>query len=153
MDILITLHSALRWILLVLLVVAILQAYKGRKTDIPFADLGRKSALFTLIAMDMQLLLGLILYFAGPWGIKNISNNGMGVVMKDSYARFFAMEHLVGMLLAILLIHIGFAKSKRGADEKKKHQTIFIYYLIALLLILASIPWPFRAGFEGIGWI
>ena len=102
--------------------------------------------------MDIQLIIGLVLYVFGPWGFKNIQNMGMGEVMKNPYTRFFAMEHLVGMLIAIVVFHVGRSKSKKAIDDASKHKKAFIFYLIGLLIILASIPWPFKAGFEGIGW-
>jgi hypothetical protein len=102
--------------------------------------------------MDIQLIIGLVLYIFGPMGLKNIQNMGMGEVMKNSYTRFFAMEHLIGMLIAIVVFHIGRSKSKKATDDASKHKKEFIFYLIGLLIILASIPWPFKAGFEGIGW-
>ena len=80
---------------------------------------------------------------------------GYGVERRDvdnPYSRFFAMEHLVGMLIAIVIFHVGRSKSKKAIDDASKHKNAFVYYLIGLLIILASIPWPFKAGFEGIGW-
>jgi hypothetical protein len=73
--------------------------------------------------------------------------------MKNSYARFFAVEHISMMLIAIILIHIGRSKTKKAISDISKHKTSFWFYFIALILILASIPWPFRKGFEALGWI
>lgn len=112
----------------------------------------KKLSLYTLIVAHLQLVIGLVQYFAGPWGLKNIQNNGMGVVMKDSYQRFFAVEHILMMLIAIILITIGYSSAKRTADAVKKYKKTFYFLLIALILILAAIPWPFRAGFESAGW-
>jgi len=72
--------------------------------------------------------------------------------MKDPYNRFFAVEHLAGMLIAIILIHIGKAQGKRPIGDKAKHRRTMIFYLVALLIILASIPWPFREIFHMRGW-
>ena len=117
-----------------------------------YLEQDKKFALWTLIAAHIQLVIGLIQYIAGPWGIKNIQNNGMGVVMKDSYQRFFAMEHILMMMIAIALITVGYSVAKRTLAPRKKHQKIFIFFLIALILILVAIPWPFRPGFESANW-
>ncbi len=112
----------------------------------------KKFALWTLIAAHIQLVIGLIQYFVGPWGLKNIQNNGMAVVMKDSYQRFFAMEHILMMIIAIALITVGYSSAKRTLAPRKKHKKIFVFFLIALIIILAAIPWPFRPGFGGSSW-
>jgi predicted membrane channel-forming protein YqfA (hemolysin III family) len=69
---------------------------------------------------------------------------GISAAMKDPYDRFFAIEHLVGMLIAIILLHIGKAQGKKAINDKSKHRRTLIFYLLALLIILLSIPWPFR---------
>jgi hypothetical protein len=70
-------------------------------------------------------------------------------MMEDAAVRFYTMEHLVGMLIAIALITIGYSKSKRAATDAKKFGAIATFYLIGLILILASIPWPFRENLGG----
>lgn len=100
-----------------------------------------------------MLLIGIYLWFAGPNGYQLIENNGMSGVMKNSYSRFFAVEHQIGMLIAIILLHIGKAQSKKDLADRAKHRRSFIFYFLALLIILASIPWPFREIGEGRGWI
>ena len=69
---------------------------------------------------------------------------GMSAAMKDPYARFFAIEHLTGMLIAIILLHIGKAQGKKAINDRSKHRRTLVFYLLALLIILLSIPWPFR---------
>jgi hypothetical protein len=99
-----------------------------------------------MIAAHTTLLIGLYQWFAGPWGLKNISALGMKVVMKDSVYRFYAIEHLTGMIIAIALITVGRGVSKKNIPDAQKHKKTFWFFLIALIIILASIPWPFRAG-------
>ncbi|MFQ5448920.1 MAG: cytochrome B, partial [Saprospiraceae bacterium] len=95
-------------------------------------------------AAHLQLLLGLALYF--------MSNKVVfsGESMKVAVNRFFTAEHSLIMLLAIVLITIGYTKAKKATEEAVKFKTTFRYYLAALILVLAGIPWPFR-GF-GSGW-
>jgi len=71
--------------------------------------------------------------------LKDLGNN-----MKDPYTRFFTMEHLTMMLLAWVLVHIGRASVKKGTTDAIKHKKMLIFFGIAIILILASIPWPFR---------
>jgi membrane protein DedA with SNARE-associated domain len=93
----------------------------------------------------IQLLGGLILYFISPY-VKF-----EGGVMKDAVARFYTVEHISMMLIAVALITIGYSKAKRAANSAAKGKTTFWFYLIGLLVILAAIPWPFRSGLGG-GW-
>lgn len=69
---------------------------------------------------------------------------GMAAVMKDPVARFFAIEHMVSMLIAIVLITIGRGVGKKNISPERKHKKSFWMFLIALVLILVAIPWPFR---------
>ncbi len=153
MEIINQIHSVLRWTILIVLLFTICKAFIGMQRKSVFANSDTQSGLFLMIVADIQLLLGLIQYFFGAWGIKNIQNLGMKEVMKNDYSRFFAVEHISMMIIAIVLIHIGRAKSKRAATDLSKHKISFWFYLIALLIILVSIPWPFKKGFEALGWI
>lgn len=152
MDMIQHLHSILRWALLIVLLYSVFVSYNGMMKKQPFTPTQDKAGLWLTILADVQLLLGFLLYFLGGLGLKNIRQMGMGEVMKNSYFRFFAMEHLLMMLVAIVLLHIGRAKSKKAAGDAAKHKNAFWFYVIALVLILSSIPWPFRPGFEMRGW-
>ncbi|WP_420147748.1 cytochrome B [Spirosoma sp.] len=135
-------HSGLRWIALVLLLAAVVTAisrWQGRNS---YTDGNRKLYLFTLISVHTQLLLGLALLFISP-------KVDFGQ-MSDKFYRFYSVEHTVGMLIAIVLITIGYSRSKRATNDTTKHRLVGIFYGIGLLLILASIPWPFRI--PGAGW-
>jgi uncharacterized membrane protein YphA (DoxX/SURF4 family) len=145
------LHSFGRWIVLILLLVAIFRsATAGNR---PFEKGDRTTGLLLTIFTDIMLLVGVVLYFISPRaGYVQVSNRGMGEVMGDAMARFFAVEHLVGMLIAVVLIHIGKAQSKKNITDRAKHKRTFIFYLIALLIVIASIPWPIREIGAGRGW-
>mgnify|MGYP003575067789 CR=1 FL=1 len=144
------LHSFGRWVVLILLLVAIFRsATAGNR---PFDKGDRTTGLLLTIFADIMFLVGVVLWFIGTWGYKNISNRGMGEVMGDNVARFFAVEHTIGMLIAIVLLHIGKAQSKKNIADSAKHKRTFIFYLIALLIILVSIPWPIREVGAGRGW-
>lgn len=146
------LHSILRWLVLLVALWAIIKMASGRSGKKSFTSADKRPALFFLIIMDLQLLVGLYLYFVGPWGFKNIQNQGFGNIMKDSMSRFFAVEHLLGMLIALILVHVGYAATKKNVPDQKKFNKAFWCFLIAFILILASIPWPFREAL-GRGWM
>lgn len=137
-------HSFLRWIVLLLALLTLIKSYSGMSSKRAFVPADRKMPLFFMISMDIQLLIGLVLYFTGSWGIKNIQNMGMGNVMKDSVSRFFAVEHTIGMLLAIVFAHIAFSVTKKPIADTAKFKRIFIFSLLSLIAIIASIPWPYR---------
>lgn len=140
---LIAAHSGMRWIILILLIVAIVNAVVSKNSG-KYEKKDKMLNLFTMISLHTQLLIGLILYFVSP---KVAFVSGW---MKNAYLRFFGMEHFLLMLIAIVLITIGRKKAEKETVIAKKHSKIVTFYLIGLILILAGIPWPFR--FPGIGW-
>jgi hypothetical protein len=133
-------HSGLRWVVLLLLIAAIATAFqywKGGRTE------SSKVSLLAMVVTHIQLLLGLILYFISPY-VSFASG-----FMKNAVTRFYAVEHISMMLLAIAIITIGYVRAKKHIALPAKGKTIFWYYLIGLVLILAAIPWPFRAELGG----
>jgi hypothetical protein len=143
---LLILHSLLRWIILVLAIIAIYKSYSGMTGGKPFTAGDKKIGLFLMIAAHTTLLIGLYQWIVGPWGLKNITSMGFGAVMKDPVYRFYGVEHLTGMIIAIVLITIGRGVSKKNIPDAVKHKKTFWFFLIALIVILLSVPWPFRAG-------
>jgi L-asparagine transporter-like permease len=151
-NLLLHIHSVGRWILLLLLLIAIFNSLVAGQR--PWIRTDARTGTILLIVADLMLLLGLVQWYFGPRGYNLIKNSGMSAVMKDSFQRFFAIEHLAGMLIAIILIHIGKAQARRPISDRAKHRRTVIFYLIALIIILAMIPWPFRTvgGQAGSGW-
>lgn len=150
-QIMVHVHSVGRWIILLLLLFAIFNSLiAGHR---PFIKSDNRLGLLLTIFADLMLLIGAYLYFAGTWGYKTFERLGsMSAVMKDATARFYAVEHIAGMLIAIILIHIGKAQSHKPMSDKAKHRRTMIFYFLALLIILISIPWPFRGIGAGKGW-
>jgi hypothetical protein len=144
------LHSFLRWVILILLLLAIYKSFVDRRKA--YTPGHKKTGMFLMIGADIMLLIGLYQWFTGPWGLKSIQTNGMGVVMKNSVLRFFAVEHLIGMLIAIVLIHVGYSYSKKDIPDSVKHKRTLVFFGLALLVILISIPWPFRLVGNGRAW-
>jgi len=140
------LHNLMRWVVILFMLLTLIKSASGMGGNKTFTSGDRKTALFMMISVDIQLLLGLYLYFTGAWGIKNIQNQGMGNIMKDNVSRFFAIEHTIGMLIAIILVHIGYATIKKNINDKSKFSKLFWFTLIAVVITLIFIPWPFREG-------
>ena len=137
-------HSGWRWIVLILLLINISNAMVAWRGIRAVSTRDVKLSLFGMISVHIQALLGIILYFQSP-------NVHFGpTTMSNAHIRFFTVEHVFGMLVAIILITFAYRKNKSAAAGTGKVSTVFWYYLIALLIILISIPWPFR-GF-GNGW-
>ena len=134
-------HSGLRWVALILIIFAIYNSITAKE----FTKREKLINLFSMVSLHTQLLLGLVLYFIYP---RVIFASGW---MKDASFRFYGMEHLAGMLIAIALITVGYVKSKKGTTPAAIYKPIKLFYIIGLILILASIPWPFRANLGG-GW-
>lgn len=132
-------HSGLRWVALILLVLAIVNAM----TSTTYEKKHRLINLFAMVSLHTQLLLGFALYFMSD-KVKFVEG-----WMKEDMYRFYGMEHLMGMLIAIVLVTIGHSKSKKGNSPAEKFKPIKLWYLIGLILILASIPWPFRTALGG----
>jgi len=137
-------HNVGRWVVIILLVTAIVKAIGGLANNRPYASGDKKVGLFLMIAAHLMLLIGLYQWVVGPWGLQNIQNLGMKTVMQDKVARFWAVEHISGMLLGIILITIGRGVGKKSISNRLKHRRSFWFFFIALILILASVPWPFR---------
>ena len=135
---LVHLHNVLRWVILILLLSALVQSFtKNGKIQ--------KTSLWLLISAHITLILGLFQYFNSELvGFHLVEiKGGFGEVMKDSFARFWVVEHITAMILAIACITIA-----RGKAKKQNFNAAKWLYLVALILILAAVPWPFR---EGIG--
>ncbi len=135
-----TIHSLWAYIVLILLIYAVFNALKGLTSKREFEDKDLRISLFTLIVVHIQLIIGLIAYFTSEY-FSSLVENGMGNSMKDVVVRLFVIEHPLMMILAIILITIGFSKHKKKTSDKDKFKTIGIYYGIALLFVLSKIPW------------
>jgi protein-S-isoprenylcysteine O-methyltransferase Ste14 len=129
------LHNILRWIILILLVVSIYTAYTATNNN------NKKWWLFTLIAAHTTLLIGLYQvynYFA------RVTLDGtikMGDIMKTKNLRFYIVEHPILMILSVLLITLAYRNTKSA-----KYKKAFQLFLLALIVILVAVPWPFREG-------
>ena len=128
-------HSGWAYIALLLLVIAVVNAFIGLASKKEFTAKDRKIALFGLIGTHTQLLIGLILYFVSPLGFNSLGQ------MSDKMLRLTSLEHPLINLIAIALITIGWSKHKKLITSHSKVKTFSIFYGLGLLLILSRIPW------------
>lgn len=131
-------HSIVRWAVLLFGVLTVLNAASGTIKKRVFTESDNKSNLLFMISCDIQLLLGLILLFGNSWMSR------MPNLKTDVSVRFFVMEHGFMMILAWILVHVGRVAVKKAELDAAKHKRMLIFFGLALLLILISIPWPFR---------
>jgi uncharacterized membrane protein len=140
-----TLHSWLRWLALIAGVVATFAALSD-KTAPPARSRADVWGLILMIALDTQLLLGLLLYFVVSPNMSEIRAN-FGAAMKDPVTRFWAVEHLTMMLGAIVVAHVGRVLGRKSTSADTKRMKLFVCFAIATVLMVLGMPWPgLRAG-------
>lgn len=143
------LHNLLRWIIVILLLLSILKAYSGWKGKKTFAAWDGRIWLFTMIASHITLLLGLYQWLMGRYGLLTYEIPEGTSRMKDPFIRFFQVEHPVSMILAVLFITLGRGMAKKDLSDADKYRKAFLYFLVAALLLLVAVPWPFRGDTIG----
>ena len=136
---LLILHSWTRWPVVILGLIAVYRAYVGWTGRRPFAKGDNAISASFSGFMWLQVLIGLGLYFGDtrPWGLHGLQVYGM----KNAEARFFGMEHIAMMIIAAALAQVGRIALKKAPTDTLKHKKAFIYFGIALLLVLLMIPW------------
>lgn len=133
-------HNGFRWLVLLALLVSVLMALAGWLGKKEWKKGDNTVGLLLTIFMDIQFLFGIVLYaFVSP--ITKSAFQDFGAAMKNADIRFFAVEHILMMVIALILVHIGRSKSKKATTSLKQHRTAAVFYGISLLLILAAIPW------------
>jgi hypothetical protein len=148
-SILLALHSFLRWAIIIVLLVNIFNSIAHKSK--PYSKLDRNWNLRLVIVTHTTFLIGLIQYFFGNKGFALVQQFGMKEVMKTANLRFWVVEHFTGMLIAVILITIASSVSKKTfVTDAAKHKKLMWLYVIAFVVIMASIPWPFR--FNEIPW-
>lgn len=133
-------HNMFRWLVLIALVMAVLFAFSGWMGKSDWKKRDNLIGSLLTIFVDIQFLVGIILYaFVSP--ITKSAFSDFGATMKNADLRFYAVEHILMMIIALVLIHVGRSKSKKNTAAWKQHRSAAIFYGISLLLILAAIPW------------
>ncbi|MCF0072780.1 hypothetical protein LZD49_20030 [Dyadobacter sp. CY261] len=138
---LLSLHSINRWLVLASLFYAIWIAWTGLRSDRVFSGPNNAVRHITATIAHIQLLLGLSLYMISPVVKFNVAEAAVNRLVSEH--TFFRLVHIALMLIAVVVITIGSARAKRAVSDQQKFRTMLIWFAIALLIILAAIPWPF----------
>jgi hypothetical protein len=128
-------HSGWAYLLLLILIIAFLNAAIGYFSKKEFTSKDRKIALFALVFTHIQLLIGIVVYFLSPVGLAVLGE------MKNADLRLTSLEHPLTNIIAIILITIGWSKHKSKTTGLEKFKTFFIFYGLGLFLLLLKIPW------------
>lgn len=148
-TILLAVHNILRWAILILGVIALIRAYRGYLGNMEWQVLDRKLGMYYAIALDVQLLIGLILYFF----VSDITRPAFGnffQAMGNERTRFFLLEHFLYMLCAVAMAHVGTVASRRELNMRLKHRKAAIWFSLSFAALMLGMPW-FRPLLPGLG--
>lgn len=121
--------------------IAIVRAIAGAARRKGWTRADERAGFWFVTLLDLQLLLGLVLYFAlSP--ITRTAMQDFGDAMRSSGLRFWAAEHVFGMIVGVALAHVGRARTKKLTNELARHRVAAVCFVLALLAVLISIPWP-----------
>jgi hypothetical protein len=135
------LHSLLRWVVLAFGILAVGRALGGLRARREWAAGDEKAGRWFVAALDAQMLLGLLLYLRlSP--MTTTAFQDFGAAMGNAVLRFWAVEHIAGMIIALGLAHVGRVRLRRAADAARRHRTAAIFFGLALVAILLTTPWP-----------
>lgn len=141
-DILLFLHNLTRWLVLIGGIASLIIGIRGWMSTRPWSSNADKMGKLYTISLDVQLLLGLLLYVVfSPITTSNFSD--FGAAMGNSIIRFYLVEHFAIMILAIILAHIGQVRIRKADNPASKYKNATIFYGISFILVLLAIPWPF----------
>jgi uncharacterized oligopeptide transporter (OPT) family protein len=140
-QILLPLHSLVRWLVLVFLLIAIFRAYRGSFKKLHFSSFDNSIRMITVGIVQLQFCIGVVLYLLSPVVRYFLHNFKEAVHLRE--IRFFGMEHITMMIIAVAVISIGSDKVNKLSDPQQKYKTMATWFSIGLLLILTSIPWSF----------
>jgi hypothetical protein len=136
-------HSWIRWIVIIAGLLAAGRGIAGRLGNRRWTRMDDRIGGWFTMALDLQMAIGVIIYlFLSPLTWAAIRD--FGSAMRDATLRFYSVEHPLGMIVALALGHIGQKRIRKATDEGRRHTTAAIFFTIAVLIVLASIPWPTR---------
>jgi hypothetical protein len=139
------LHSWIRWIALVAGVGATMATMRDSSGS-PGTARADRWGLALVTALDIQMLLGLLLYLVVSPNMAEIRAN-FGAAMKDPVARFWAVEHITSMMVAVIVTHVGRVLARKAASADAKRMRLFVCFAVATVLMFLAMPWPgLRAG-------
>jgi|YelNatPaOPRAMG01_1025707.scaffolds.fasta_scaffold01318_21 hypothetical protein len=141
-SLLITIHSFLRWLVILAAAYALVRAYRGWLGRRPWTAADRRAGTLFTSLFDLQVLVGLILYFfASP--ITRAFLTSLGAGLENPVERYFGVVHIGLLLLAVLIAHAGSAISRNAQAEASRHRIAALLFSLSILIVLFAIPWPF----------
>jgi hypothetical protein len=138
--IVLSLHNVLRWLVLVAAVFAVMRAISGWVSRSPWTPASAGPGRFFTISLDVQFLLGILLY-AVLSPVTKAAFADMASAMGQREIRFFVAEHAVFMVLALVAAHMGKVLAPKAATGTLKYRRAAIWYGLATLCMLAGMPW------------
>jgi hypothetical protein len=143
-NFLLILHSIVRWFVVVAALAAFGKALAGRFGSGAWGRLDDRLGLFFTMAMDIQVLVGVLLYIVSPLIHSDLAH--FRATLVDFTGLFFTILHWVLMLAAVALAHIGRRRAAKASGEAAKFRTAALFYGLSILVLLVGIPWPFTFG-------
>jgi len=138
---LLLIHSLLRWLVVMSLLYAIFRTYKGLNANTPFSKADNVLRHWTATFTHIQFMVGYTLYFISPLVKAFFANKHDGV--HNVELSFFSLVHILLMTVAVVVITIGSARTKRKDQSRDKYKAMLRWFSAGLLIILLAIPWPF----------
>jgi heme A synthase len=132
-------HRILAYLFIITSLAAVILALVNRLQNKPSSKTLNILTLASLATGHLQLILGLSLYFVGPWF--GLLSENPGEVMRDSGLRYFAVEHISTNLIGIALVTVGRVRFKKHTIDSRKHQAVIAFIGLGLLLIASRVPW------------
>lgn len=143
-QILLTSHSYLRYFILIALLLVIVMSLMGWLNNKPYTNLDNRIGLYLLIFTHLQFVAGIILYFTSD--VVQFNDQ----TMKNAELRYWAVEHIFAMVIAVALITVARSTSKRLPSDKARHKRLFILNTLALIIILATLAMSSRGIWGGV---
>jgi hypothetical protein len=147
-PVLLAIHNIFRWVVVIMALVALFRAYSGWLGKREWVPADRAVGSFFAVSLDIQLLLGLLLYFLGSWF--GALTADFGGAMRSDVLRFFTLEHAFYMILAVIVVHVGSVLARRAPESLFKHRRAAIAYSLVALFLIVGVPW-WRPLLPGLG--
>ena len=141
---LLTVHSYLRWLILIAALFVVVRALAGIIAKRPWGRADDVAAKVFVHSLSLQMVIGIVLYFVSPFVGEAFAD--FGEMMRNPALRLIMVEHQVGMFIAVALAHIGLGRVRKGADLVQRHKTALAFFAVSLVVMMVSIPWPGRPG-------
>ena len=134
-------HSWLRWVVLAAALVALVRSAAGWSGTRPWTPADDRAGLIFSAALDLQVLIGLLLYFLFSPLMATIRQHA-GEAMGNDAMRYWLVEHPFGVIVAVVLTHVGRVRVRKATDAARKHRLVVIFFGLALIALAVSLPWP-----------